>query len=91
MNIKDLKNLDKDQLLELLGLEEDESTSSTVLRMAGLIALGAVVGASIALFLAPQTGRDLRETVGRHIRTTADEAIKTARGKVEEAAQAAKG
>jgi YtxH-like protein len=91
MNIKDLKNLDKDQILELLGLESEESTPSSILRALGLMGIGAVVGASIALLLAPQTGRELRETVGRHIRTTTDDAVKMARGKVEEAAQATKG
>lgn len=85
MNLKDLKNLDKDQILEMLGLEEESSTTSSLFKALGLVGLGAVIGAGVALFLAPQSGREFRESVGRHLKTTADDAMKVARSKMEEA------
>jgi YtxH-like protein len=85
MDIKDIKNLDKEQLLELLGLQETDSTMTTVFRALGLIGIGALVGATVMLFLAPQTGRDMRETVAKRVKNTTDQAVSTVRNKVEEA------
>jgi uncharacterized membrane protein YebE (DUF533 family) len=84
MNIKDLKNLDKEEILEMLGIDVT-STASTVLWTAGLVAVGAIVGAAAALLLTPKTGRELREAFGHHAKATADEIITTARAKVNEA------
>lgn len=85
MNIKDIKNLDKDQILELLGLESERSTTSSILWSLGLVGVGAVVGAGVALLLAPQTGRELRETMGRKLKNAADDVVTSARAKVNEA------
>lgn len=82
MNIKDLKNLDKDDLLELLGV--DTGTTSGVLWTVGLLAIGAVVGATAALLLSPKSGRELLGTIGRRAKDTADDIITTARTKVNE-------
>lgn len=84
MNIKDIKNLDKDQILEMLGLEGERSTTSSILWSIGLIAIGAVAGAGIALLLAPQTGRELRENVSRKLKNTADDVVSSARRKADE-------
>jgi len=83
MNIKDIKNMDKEQILGLLGLEED-STLSSVVGALGWIGVGALAGAVVALLLAPKTGRELRETVGRKIKHHADDVMSTARSKVDE-------
>ncbi len=83
MNVKDLKNLDKDDILELLGVQT--SSTSSVLWTVGLLAVGAVVGATTALLLAPKSGRELRESFGQRAKETADEIISTARAKVDEA------
>jgi gas vesicle protein len=85
MNIKDIKNLDKDQILELLGLETERSTTSSILWTLGLVGIGVVAGATAALLLAPQSGRDLRETMGRKIKNAADDVVTSARSKVNEA------
>jgi hypothetical protein len=47
MNIKDFKNLDKNDILEMLGMRS-ESTTSSVLRTISLIAMGVVAGATVA-------------------------------------------
>ncbi len=83
MNIKDLKNLDKDDLLELLGVDTGTTTSG-VLWTVGLVAIGAVVGATAALLLSPKSGRELLGTFGRRAKDTADDIITTARAKVNE-------
>lgn len=85
MNIKDIKNLDKDQILELLGLESERSTTSSIVWTLGLVAIGAIAGAGVALLLAPQSGRELRETVGRKLKNAADDVVTSARTKVNEA------
>lgn len=84
MNMKDLKNLDKEDILRMLGVDVHSATS-TVLWTAGLVAIGAVVGAAAALLLTPKTGRELRETFGRRAKETADQIISSARAKVNEA------
>lgn len=85
MNIKDLKNMDKEQILAHLGLEEDSALSS-ILGALGWICVGALGGAVAALLLAPKTGRELRETVGRKIKHHADDLISTARSGIDELA-----
>ena len=80
MNLKDLKNVDKTQILEMLGLEEKSSTTSNVLQSLGLIGVGAIVGAAITLLFAPKEGRELRQDIKRRI-TSATDGIGHARDK----------
>ena len=81
MNIKDFKNLDKKDILEMLGIRSESATSS-VLRTISLIAMGVVAGATVALLLSPKTGRELRESVARRANQTADDILNAARAKV---------
>jgi gas vesicle protein len=83
MNLKDLKNLDKDDLLGLLGLEQKSSTSAWVAGTLGTFGIGLLVGAGIALILAPKPGRELREDIRDKLRRTADESIPSALGQNE--------
>ena len=85
MKWKDLKNLDKDRMLETLGLERRQSSASSFVWSLGLIGIGILAGAGAALFLAPKTGRELRQQVGRRLRSNADEMVAAARAKVKEA------
>jgi hypothetical protein len=86
MNTKDIKNLDKEQILEMLGLETERSVASSVLWSIGLVGIGAIAGAVLALLLTPQTGRELRENVGRKLKSTAAQAANVTREKAGEAA-----
>ena len=63
MKLQDLKNLDKDDLLGLLGLETKSSMASDVAGTLGTFAIGMLVGAGVALLLAPKEGRALREDI----------------------------
>ncbi len=84
MKIKDLKNLDKDEILEMLGVDV-RSTTSSALWTAGLLLVGMLAGATVALLLSPKSGRELRESLGRRAKETTDDLITTARTKVNEA------
>ena len=63
MKLQDLKNLDKDELLGLLGLETKSSVASEVASTLGTFAIGLLVGAGVALLLAPKDGRALRQDI----------------------------
>jgi gas vesicle protein len=43
------------------------------------------------LFLAPQSGREMRESVAKKVKHTTDQAASIGRNKVDEAAQAVRG
>jgi hypothetical protein len=68
MNFKDLRHLDKDEILGLLGLETRSSTAATVAGTLGTFGIGLLVGAGIALLLAPKPGRQLREDLRERLR-----------------------
>jgi len=86
MNLKDLKNLDKDDLLGMLGLEQKHSTAGWLAGTLGTFGIGMLVGAGIALILAPKPGRELREDIRDRLRRApndASEAISSAVGRAE--------
>ncbi len=71
--LKYLQDLEKDDVLEALGLEERSSGFSTFLGTVGIFALGALVGAGIGLAFAPKTGTELRNDLGEKLRRKADD------------------
>jgi gas vesicle protein len=86
MNFKDLKNLDRDDVLGMLGLEQKHSTGAWLAGTLGTFGIGMLVGAGIALILAPKPGRELREDIRDRLRRApndASEAISSAVGRAE--------
>jgi gas vesicle protein len=83
MNFKDLRNLDKDDLLGLMGLETKHSTASYLAGTLGTFGVGLLVGAGIALLLAPKPGHELREDIRDKLRRSPDESIPSALGQNE--------
>ena len=73
MNLKDLRNLDKDDLLGLIGLETKPSTGSYLAGTLGTFGVGLLVGAGIALLLAPKPGAELREDIREKLRHRSNE------------------
>jgi gas vesicle protein len=63
MKLSDLRNLSKDDLLEMLGLEE-RHTGTKVASGIGLFAAGIAVGAGLAMLFAPSSGEQARREVG---------------------------
>jgi hypothetical protein len=55
------------KILDLLGLDRKSSSSGQALGALGLIGLGMVTGAAIALLLAPRPGAELRQEVARRL------------------------
>jgi hypothetical protein len=58
-DLKDLKKLDKDDLLEFIGLETRKGPSDWLLPTLGAFSVGMLVGAGIGLLLAPKPGNEL--------------------------------
>ena len=68
MNLKDVRNLDKDELLGLLGLERKSSAGAGLAAALGTFGIGLLVGAGIALVLAPKPGHQLRQELRDRLR-----------------------
>ena len=73
MKISDISDLTKEDVLASLGLAFKPSLSQRTLGALGTFGLGALVGAGVALLLAPRTGQELRGDLGRRIRRRAQE------------------
>jgi gas vesicle protein len=68
MKLQDLKDMDKDDFLGLVGLQTKRTFTSELLGTLGTFGIGLLVGAGIALLLAPKPGRDLRHDLRAKIR-----------------------
>lgn len=60
MNFKDLKNMDKNAVLETLGFE---THAIELLPAIGLVGVGLLVGVGIGMLFAPKAGYELRDDV----------------------------
>jgi hypothetical protein len=70
---KYLNDIDKDDVLEALGLEQRTSPWLSALGTLGIFALGALVGAGIGMTFAPKSGEDFRNELGEKMRRKAEE------------------
>ena len=71
--LKYLQDIDKDDVLEAIGLEERSSAWATAFGTLGIFALGCLVGAGIGLAFAPKSGEEFRTELGEKMRKKADE------------------
>jgi hypothetical protein len=67
LSLKDLKKLDRDDVLELVGLETRRSTAETALPALGIFLAGALVGVGVGLLLADKPGTQLRGDLRQRI------------------------
>lgn len=67
MNIDNLKNLDKDDFLNMLGLETKRNTVDYLVPALALFGVGVVVGTGIGLLVAPRPGRELRQDLAQRL------------------------
>jgi hypothetical protein len=68
MKLSDISDLSKEDVLAALGLALKPTSSQRMIGALGAFGLGALVGAGVALLLAPSSGEDLRDDLGRRIR-----------------------
>ena len=71
LNLKDLRKLDRDELLGMIGLERKSSTDWIVPTL-GALSVGILLGAGLGLLLAPKSGSELREDLSKKLQGTAD-------------------
>jgi hypothetical protein len=63
MKLQDIRNLDRNDFLGLLGLEGKHSFGNRLFGTLGTLGIGLLVGAGVALLLAPKAGSELRHDV----------------------------
>jgi hypothetical protein len=71
-SLKDLKRMDRDDLLELVGLQTRREPTDWLLPALGIFGAGLVVGAGLGLLLAPKAGRELREDLRHRVQSGAE-------------------
>ena len=71
--LKYLQDMDRDDVLESVGLQERRSALATTLGSLGIFVLGCLVGAGIGLAFAPKAGDELRNELGDKVRRKAQE------------------
>jgi hypothetical protein len=73
MKLRDLTDFDKEDILGALGLQSKQSASAWAFGTFGLFGLGVLVGAGVALLLAPKPGSELRQQLGERVKTVRDQ------------------
>jgi len=71
LSLKDLRNLDRDDLLDALGMQRKGSGDWVVPAVTAL-GVGLLVGAGLGLLLAPKPGTALRDDLRERLRGTPD-------------------
>lgn len=88
MNIRDIRNIDKEYLLGLVGLETKSTFGDLILPTLGIFSLGVIVGAAAGLVFAPAPGNETRETLKNRMNEAKDYATNVVEsyrgGKVED-------
>ena len=72
MNLDSMKHLDKDDFLNLLGLETRRNAVDYLVPALALFGVGVVVGTGIGLLVAPKPGRELREDLAQRLHNAPD-------------------
>jgi YtxH-like protein len=73
MNLRDLTDrLSTQDLARLFRVEPDRSQSESLLGSLALLGAGALIGATVALFLAPKPGAQFREELREQLRSTGE-------------------
>jgi hypothetical protein len=67
MKLQDIKDMDKNDFLGLLGLETKHTFTNQLLGTLGTFGIGLLVGAGVALLLAPKAGNELRQDLRKKL------------------------
>lgn len=82
MKLSEIRNLSKEDLLAIMGLQTRASTFSAVVGSVGLVGLGIIIGAGAALMLTPKTGRELREELGAKVNAKTKKITESVRSEI---------
>jgi hypothetical protein len=82
---KNLPDMDKDDLLELVGLESRRTTTEKLLPSLALFGAGVLLGVGLGMMLAPKPGRELRSDLRSRLGRGANGALAQAPGATSEA------
>ena len=83
MKLRDLTDIDKDDILGALGLQTRQSSAGWLFGSLGLFGLGMVVGAGVALLVAPKPGSELRRELEGRIKNVRERVAGAANGGIE--------
>jgi hypothetical protein len=67
MKLQDIKDMDKNDFLGVLGLETKHTFANQLLGTLGTFGIGLLVGAGVALLLAPKAGNELRQDLRKKL------------------------
>jgi YtxH-like protein len=76
---KQLRNIDKDDLLEMVGLQT-RSPATDVVSVLAAFGVGMLVGAGVGLLLAPKSGREIRDDLKSRLQGASDQLSSTVSG-----------
>ena len=71
MSLRDLRKLDRDDVLDLVGLRRSDTNDWVVPALTAL-GVGLLVGTGLGLLLAPKTGAELRDDLRDRLRSAQD-------------------
>lgn len=71
-DLRDLKKMDKDDLLNLIGLETRKDATDNLLPALGAFTVGVLLGVGVGLMLAPKPGNELRSDLRNRLQTGQD-------------------
>ncbi|MBN1209321.1 MAG: YtxH domain-containing protein [Myxococcaceae bacterium] len=80
LRVNDLKKLDKDDLLNLIGLETRKDTTDYLLPALGAFTVGVLLGVGVGLMLAPKPGNELRNDLRSRFQSGQEPITGTTRG-----------
>jgi hypothetical protein len=81
--MKRIGKLQKDSILEMLGLEKKTSMAASIFQSLGFLGVGLTAGLGLGLLLAPTTGRRLRTDLSHRIKRSAGRVVRRANGLLE--------
>jgi hypothetical protein len=72
MTLRNLREMDKEDVLKMIGLQSKRSAADWILPMIAVFGVGVLVGAGVGLLLAPKPGRELRDDLRNRLQGAAE-------------------
>lgn len=72
MNMDNIRNMDKDDLLNVFGLETRRNPVDYLVPALALFGVGVLVGTGVGLLVAPRPGKELRQDIAHRLQQAPD-------------------